>query len=100
MLGNVSAWGGFEDCELLLAQEAMQRACEIVAARAEAVAQGFDREASPIAAAPARCACSPAWSGSPASAPTRSRVMPSAGGPTHRGLSSAEGDCDHPPRSA
>jgi hypothetical protein len=32
-----------EDCQLLLAQEAMQRACEIVAARADALAEEFDR---------------------------------------------------------
>ena len=40
----ISAWDQIsEDCQLLLAQEAMQRACELVAARAEALAEEFDR---------------------------------------------------------
>ncbi len=40
----ISAWDRLsEDCQLLLAQDAMQHACEVLAGRAEALAEEFER---------------------------------------------------------
>ena len=74
-----------DDLQLVLSREALQRAAHTIAQQAEVLATEMEQgRASPTAAAPRRCACSPPWSGSRARTHSPPRATRGAARGPHR----------------